>query len=115
MVFFLPIIAVVVVAGGVGVVSQPLRAELERWYDGYWTGQSPTGPVLPAREAAPLRVPTAGGPPLWLEQRDGPLEDAKLIAALQPNEELDNPAKKPSHWTVRPGGDADNTRGDGGG
>lgn len=88
------------------------------------TGSASLEPVLPGQEppaTAPLRVPVAGGRPLWMEDSDVPSEgvDPRLANVLVFDPVLDSKERKSTHWTLKdntgPLDDSGNcSRGDGG-
>ena len=102
-----------VVAGGT-VGNAPLQKEIDKWRNK--DHKELKGPAA-GTATAPLRVPVAGGRPLWMSD-DSPAEavDPRLADALVFRPELDGKERKPTHWTVNDRGneDGDASRGDGG-
>jgi hypothetical protein len=102
-----------VVAGG-AAGNAPLQAEVEKWRNK--DHKELKGPA-PGSPTAPLRVPVAGGRPLWMADDVAPeTVDPRLADALVFRPELDGKERKATHWTLNDKGDADAdaSRGDGG-
>jgi hypothetical protein len=102
--------AAVVTGGAAG--NAPLQAEWDKWMKK--DHKELKGPA-PGTTTAPLRVPRAGGRPLWMADDVSPeTVDPRLADALVFRPELDGKERKATHWTLNDKGDEDASRGDGG-
>jgi len=113
--------------GGYALNKETLTADWEKFklrLSAARTGSASLEPVLPGQEApatAPLRVPVAGGRPLWMEDSDVPAEgvDPRLANVLVFDPVLDSKERKATHWTLHDGtgpldDSGNSSRGDGG-
>ena len=109
-----------VVAGGTAGNSK-LQDEWTRWMQkSHPTLQRDSSEGTPGSPKGPLRVPKPGGKPLWMAE-DTPDDqvDPRLKDAMVFKPEVDDKARKATHWTLNdtagPFNDgAGNSRGDGG-
>ncbi len=86
-----------VVAGG-AAGNAPLQAEVEKWRNK--DHKELKGPAAGA-PTAPLRVPVAGGRPLWMADDVAPeAVDPRIADALVFRPELDGKERKATHWTL---------------
>jgi len=103
------------VAGG-AAGNEQLKAELDKWRGkNHAALQRDSSAGTPNSPTAPLRVPKAGGKPLWMAD-DAPTDsvDPRLADALIFRPELDGKERKSSHWTLNDRGEDNASRGDGG-